>query len=74
MLLALRAALQIKFAEYTFRNCLENRDGSQNGGSEGGQEGANGPQSAAFRRQRNTVQRPSAIFQTVSPRTRLNRQ
>jgi hypothetical protein len=60
------------FGEYPFRNCLEIRNRSRNGGSEGGHEGSKGHRSTACCHQRSPVQKPQAIFQTVSPRTSVN--
>jgi hypothetical protein len=52
------------FRERQLRNCLENRDGFRIRGFGGRKE----PRSAAFCRPRSTLARPTAIFQTVSPR------
>ena len=45
---------------------------TSNRDSEGRQEGANEPRSAASWRRKRSVEKPSALFQTVSPRTRVN--
>src|SRR5215210_7174818 len=52
-----------KFREFSFRNCLENRNRSRSEGPKG----VEGGRSAVSCRQRSPVERPSAIFQTVSP-------
>src|SRR5215217_1442266 len=70
----IRSIFYVYFREFTFRNCLEKRDGSRNSGSEGGQEGSKGGRVPACCQRRGTVEMTSAIFQTVSPRTPLNRE
>jgi len=61
-----------KFTELTFRNCLENRNGPRSESPQG-PKGSKGGRSGISCRQRSPVQRSSAIFQTDSPRTRVNR-
>jgi hypothetical protein len=65
--------LHPNFGEFIFRNCLENRDGLRNRGSGGRKVGPKEPRSAAFCRPRSSPEGPSTIFQTVSPRTSVNR-
>src|SRR5215204_1103025 len=65
--------LQRNFGEFTFRNCLENQDGSRIRGYESLREGSKGLRTAASCRRSGTSEGPSAIVQTVSRRTRVNK-
>jgi hypothetical protein len=57
---------QTNFGEFTFRNCLENQDGSRNRGYESLREESKGLRTAASCRLRGMLEGSSAIFQTVS--------
>src|SRR5215212_5073377 len=58
-----------KFAELPFQKLFGKSGGGAGQGSESSQEGSKEPRSVASCRQINPVERPSAIFQTVSLET-----
>ena len=65
--------LRPKFVESTFRNGLENPDGLHSEVLWVGKNGLRSTLIAALRYQKHAIQTPPAIFQTVPPRTRVNR-
>jgi hypothetical protein len=59
------------FGVFPFRNCLESQDGSQKVVVPWAASGIERASIGGFLRPRSTLARPSAIFQTVSPRSIL---
>ena len=57
------------FREFPFRNCLENRDGLRTMRQKGAEETPTGRLQVS----KEPLKRPSAIFQTVSPGTWVNK-